>query len=131
LARALTEPFIEVFGRIGAIAIPVPREAAILRHELRQRDAGPTVTPRNLSVLELPMDGEIVNFLSYQPHFELTPYSGRPGWSVVKMIHRGEEIVATAAPGAPVELATMLRERARCPNDVIRLVSGLGLKQAA
>ena len=77
------------------------------------------------------MDAEIVTFEGYRPRFELTPYPGKPGWSVVRLVNRGEQHGVTAAPGESAELATALRKQARCPNDVIKLLSELGLRQAA
>ena len=80
------------------------------------------------------MDAEIVTFEGYRPRFELTPYPGKPGWSVVKMVSRGGLVATTSAPGEPAELAATLRERARSPNDVLEILNEMGralLEQAA
>jgi hypothetical protein len=73
------------------------------------------------------MDAEVVTFEGWQPSFELTLYPGKPDWSVVRLIHLGRQQPATAASGAPAELAATLREEARCPMDVVRITTELGI----
>jgi hypothetical protein len=73
------------------------------------------------------VDAEVVTFEGHRPRFELTPYPGKPDWSVVRLIHLGRQQTATAAPGAPAELAATLRERACCPMDVVRITTELGM----
>jgi hypothetical protein len=80
------------------------------------------------------MDAEIVTFAGNRPRFELTPYPGKPDWSVVKMVSQGGLVATTAAPGAPAELSATLRTRCSSPNDVVRITTEPGmaaLEQAA
>jgi hypothetical protein len=65
---------------------------------------------------------ETVKFEGSQVRFELTPR--RPGLTKVHVIYRSRELLrALDLPGDPTPLAALLRERARCPADVMTLVS--------
>ena len=68
------------------------------------------------------MDVETVRFENSQVRFELT--SRRPGKTVLRVIYRGKEMLRRLdLAGDPGLLAENLRERARCPADVMTLVS--------
>jgi hypothetical protein len=95
---------------------PVPAA----RRALRQCGVRPMVaraTDRGLA-----MDVETVKFEGSRIRFEFT--GRRPGLTTMRAVYRGKEVVHTMAlPGDPAPLAALLRERARCPADVMTLVS--------
>jgi hypothetical protein len=65
---------------------------------------------------------EVVKFEGSQVRFELT--GCRPGKTVLRVIYRGKEVLRRLdLAGDPGPLAENLRERARCPVDVMTLVS--------
>jgi hypothetical protein len=100
------------------------RDNTILQSEMMMTTDGVTLIRPDE---EQQMNAEIVMFEGHGSRFELTPYPGKPGWSVVRMVSQGGLVATTAAPGAPAELSATLRTRCSSPNDVVRITIEPGM----